>query len=312
MAEETSLLDTRATESFIDHKTVARLRLRTQKLAVLRPIFNIDGSSNKHGTITHITYLLITQGHKKRRVPFYVTNLGQDCFIFGYPWCQDFKPSIDWENSILNGPKIKAETLLYGRIHHIKSAIQQQKDKEEDFTILRGVCPPWSGVTSEELQSGQVEINCANTAIEMAHKYAEENKKDKVQLPEEFKQHTALFSDEEAKQFPPSHKWDHKIELTENAPASFNCKIYPMSQKEQEAEDKFLDENLAKGYIVPFESPYGFSTFMVPKKGSDELRYIINYQPLNAVTYKDITPLPNLAQYIEDLQGMELFSKFDI
>ena len=43
-----------------------------------------------------------------------------------------------------------------------------------------------------------------------------------------------------------------------------------MSQKEQEAEDKFLDENLAKGYIVPSESPYGFSTFMVPKKDSDE------------------------------------------
>ena len=43
-----------------------------------------------------------------------------------------------------------------------------------------------------------------------------------------------------------------------------------MSQKEQEAEDKFLDKNLAKGYIVPSELPYGFSTFMVPKKDSDE------------------------------------------
>jgi hypothetical protein len=49
------------------------------------------------------------------------------------------------------------------------------------------VCPPWSGVTSEEIQSGQVKINHANTAIEMAHKYAEENKKEEVKLPEEFK-----------------------------------------------------------------------------------------------------------------------------
>ena len=85
-----------------------------------------------------------------------------------------------------------------------------------------------------------------------------------------------------------------------------------MSRKEQEAEDKFLDENLAKGYIVPSESPYGFSTFMVPKKDSDEMRYIIDYRPLNAVTRKDVTPLPNLAQCIEDLQGMEVFSKFDV
>jgi hypothetical protein len=40
--------------------------------------------------------------------------------------------------------------------------------------------------------------------------------------------------------------------------------------------------------------------------------YIIDYRLLNAVTKHDVMPLPNLAQCIEDLQGMELFSKFDI
>jgi hypothetical protein len=60
------------------------------------------------------------------------------------------------------------------------------------------------------------------------------------------------------------------------------------------------------------DSPYRFSIFMVPKKDSKELRYIIDYWPLNAVTRKDVIPLSNLAQCIEDLQGMEVFSKFDI
>jgi len=50
-----------------------------------------------------------------------------------------------------------------------------------------------------------------------------------------------------------------------------------MLQREQEIEDKFLDENLAKGYIVPSDSSYGFSTFMVPKKDSKEIWYIIDY-----------------------------------
>jgi len=63
---------------------------------------------------------------------------------------------------------------------------------------------------------------------------------------------------------------------------------------------------------VPSDSPYGFSTFMVPKKDSKEKQYIIDYRPLNAITRKDITPLPNLNQCITDLQGMEIFSKFDI
>jgi hypothetical protein len=213
---------------------------------------------------------------------------------------------------MLNRPKIKVETLLYGKMQHVKHVIQQHQEKEEDFIVSRGVCPSWSRVTSEEIQSGQVEISHTNTAIKMAHKYTEGNKKEEVKLPEEFKQHAALFSDEEASKFPPSCKWDHKIKLIENAPASFNCKVYPMSQKEQEAEDKFLDKNLAKGYIVPSDSPYRFSTFMVPKKDSNEMRYIINYHPLNVITRKDVTPLPNLMQCIEDLQGMELFSKFDI
>ena len=312
MAGETGLLDTGATESFIDHKTVARLHLGTQKLVIPRPVFNVDGSANKHGTITHVTHLLVSQGNKKRRVPFYVTNLSSDRFIFGYPWCQEFKPDLDWENSMLQGPKIKVETLLFGCKQRLKRVLQEQLAKEEDFTVSRAVCPPWSRVTSEELQSSWVEINRANTAIEMAHKYAEEHKKEEVQLPEQFKQHAALFSDEEANKFPLSREWDHKIELTENVPASFNCKVYPMSKREQEAKDKFLDENLAKGYIVPSESPYGFFTFMVPKKDSDEMQYIIDYRPLNTVTRRDVTPLPNLAQCIEDLQGMEVFSKFNI
>jgi hypothetical protein len=89
-------------------------------------------------------------------------------------------------------------------------------------------------------------------------------------------------------------------------------KMYPMSAKDQAAEDKFLDGNLEKGYIVPSDSPYGFLTFQVPKKDSDKMRYIIDYRPLNTVTKRDVMPLPNLTQCIEDLQGMEIFSKFDI
>jgi hypothetical protein len=43
------------------------------------------------------------------------------------------------------------------------------------------------------------------------------------------------------------------------------------------AEDKFLDENIKKGYIMPSDLPYGFATFQVLKKDSDKMWYIINY-----------------------------------
>ena len=170
----------------------------------------------------------------------------------------------------------------------------------------------WSGVTASEEECGWVAICRTHNAVKMAHQYAEAHGKTEVTLPDKFKLHADLFSDEEAKKFLPSRPYDHKIKLTDAAPAQFNCKMYPMSAKEQAAEDIFLDENLAKGYIKPLNSPYRFSTFQVPKKDSDEMHYIIDYRPLNAVTKRDVTPLLNLVQCIEDLQGMEIYSKFDI
>jgi len=169
------------------------------------------------------------------------------------------------------------------------------------------------GVTPVEILGGPVEIKHTHNAIEMAHKYDQEHVKEEIKLPEKFKRHKALFSDKEANAFPLAQgEGNHKIELLETAPKSFNCKVYPLSQGEQETEDKFINKNLAKGYIVLSDSPYGFSTFMVPKKDSKEKRYIIDYRPLNAITRKDVTPLPNLNQCISDLQGMEIFSKFNI
>jgi hypothetical protein len=234
-------------------------------------------------------------------VPFYVTDLGNDHFIFGYPWCQDFKLEIDWENSILKGPKIKVETLLHGKYQHIKEYVAstcKTQENQDDLVVNATDTPEtlnqvlteleeslheevarsgWSGVTAPEEEYGRVLIRRTHNAIEMAHEYAKSHRKEEVTLPEIYKRHAALFSDEEAKKFPPSRPYNHKIELTEDAPAQFNMCQYPMSTKERAAEDKFLDENIEKGYIVPLESPYGFATFQVPKKDSDEMQYIIDY-----------------------------------
>jgi len=233
--------------------------------------------------------------------------------LFGYPWFKKFNPDIDWEKSKLKGPKVQIETLLHGTLQHAKTWLKQKNQDNKDLILKAQECNLWSGVTPSEMMGGPVEVNCTYTAVEMAYKYASEHGKEEITLPEEFKHHMALFSDKEANKFPPAcGDGDHKIVLMDTAPTHFNCKVYPLSRDEQEAENKFIDENLEKGYIIPSDSPYGFSTFMVPKKDSKEKRYIIDYRPLNAVTRKDVTPLPNLKQCIENLQGMELFSKFDI
>jgi len=235
--------------------------------------------------------------------------------LFGYPWFKKFKPNINWEKSELRGPKVQIETLLHGTLQQAKTWLKQKNQGNEDLILKAQTCALWSGVTpsESEMKEDPVEVNRTHTAVEMAHKYASEHRKEEVTLPEEFKRHTALFLDEEANKFLPARgDGDHKIVLMDTAPTCFNCKVYLLSRDEQEVENKFIDKNLEKGYIAPSDSPYGFSTFMVPKKDLKEKRYIIDYHPLNAVTRKDVTPLPNLKQCIKNLQGMELLSKFDI
>eukprot|EP00854_Cymbomonas_tetramitiformis_P034705 gene34705-biopygen35871 len=51
---------------------------------------------------------------------------------------------------------------------------------------------------------------------------------------------------------------------------------------------------------------------MVPKPGNpSELRLVVDYRQLNAVTVKDKYPLPDIQQLFDELQGANLFSSFD-
>jgi hypothetical protein len=83
--EETALLDSRAMENFIDHTTVIWLWLETKKLEKPWIVFNVDGSINKHGTVTHACDLMVSHGTRKEQQYFYIMNLGKDRFIFGFP-----------------------------------------------------------------------------------------------------------------------------------------------------------------------------------------------------------------------------------
>ena len=60
-------------------------------------------------------------------------------------------------------------------------------------------------------------------------------------------------------------------------------KIYPLTIKEKEELNKFIDDNLEKGYIRPSESTILAPFFFVDKKDTTELRPIQDYATLNPV-----------------------------
>jgi len=113
--EHLALVDSGAMENFMDQKTVIRLHLGTKKLKYPIPVRNIDGTENRAGHITDFLELIITRGQKKVPARFYVTNLGEDRVILGYPWLRDFNPDIDWPTGKLKGPQVEIETPFYSR-----------------------------------------------------------------------------------------------------------------------------------------------------------------------------------------------------
>ncbi len=78
MAEEIALVDSGATENFIDQETIKKLKLGTMKLKTPVGLQNINETFNKSGQITHYLDLLISCGTKKNSKCFYVTNLGSE------------------------------------------------------------------------------------------------------------------------------------------------------------------------------------------------------------------------------------------
>ena len=74
------------------------------------------------------------------------------------------------------------------------------------------------------------------------------------QIPEEYHEFLNIFNENQADRFPESRLWDHKIELKEGfQPKAF--KSYNLTGEEQIELDRFLKDNLDKGYIRPSQSP---------------------------------------------------------
>src|SRR6202453_2212369 len=108
-----ALLDSGATNNFIDERAVNSLNLGTRKLPQTLQVNNVDGSTNRAGNVTKFCNLWLTREGKKVKMGFYVTNLGRDRLILGHPWFRAFNPTINWETNQLEGDDVTIETAGY-------------------------------------------------------------------------------------------------------------------------------------------------------------------------------------------------------
>ena len=95
-AETPALLNSGATENFINHHYATHLRLPIKQLVTPRKIFNVNGTTNRKGDIKYYTDLEVRTGEKCTNMRFFLTELGPQKMILGYPWFAAVQPKIDW------------------------------------------------------------------------------------------------------------------------------------------------------------------------------------------------------------------------
>jgi hypothetical protein len=108
----------------------------------------------------------------------------------------------------------------------------------------------------------------------------------------------------------PKRVIEFKIELQPGT-APITKALYKMSPMEMKELKIQLQGLLDKGYIYPSTSPWGCLALFVEKKDK-ELHLCVDYQPLNAVTFKNKYPLPRIDILFDPLAGAQVFSKIDL
>ena len=130
------------------------------------------------------------------------------------------------------------------------------------------------------------------------------------QVPGHLHEFADIFLKEGFDELPPHREWDHAIKLVPGAKLH-DCKIYLLSPDQQHELDIFIEENLTSQQICPSKSPLASPFFFIQKKDSS-LHPFQDYQYLNSIMIKNKYPLPLIADLINKLKNVTIFTKFDI
>src|ERR1700677_1018650 len=137
-----SLLDCGASGLFIDKQFVELNNITTRKLPRPIPIYNVDGTLNKGGTIKEAVDLIVSHSNHKERATFWVCGLRADRVILGLPWLRLHNPVINWSTGEIElscclrscgyiYTENKKEKLR--KAEPIPSFIIEDEDEENDF-----------------------------------------------------------------------------------------------------------------------------------------------------------------------------------
>jgi hypothetical protein len=94
----------------------------------------MDGTMNKKGTITSYIEADLQIGERITKTRFYITGLGKQKVILGFPWLRDENPDVDWKTGRIRWKEAKQQKLgkraiklIQTRLANLKLVEKQRK-----------------------------------------------------------------------------------------------------------------------------------------------------------------------------------------
>ena len=282
-----ALIDSGSEGKFIDQNFAQSLGIKQMALEEPIKVFNVDGTWNKRGTITHYMELDLLIGEWIKKLRLYVTGLGKQKVLLGFTWLRKENPDIDWKQRKIRWRPIEANEDYMklsvnapeqGSEEWIESCGNEtlhpsiEEAEDEDEWMNSSVNPPsdfedfneitiryistddslmdiWNSACPDDTLS-EIWINATlSPSQEFAIKQDEGKEKQTIEqiVPLEYHEYLDVFQ-EEVECFPKARSWDHTIDMKPGfKPRSF--KSYNLTPEEHEQQEEFIRENLKKGYI---------------------------------------------------------------
>jgi hypothetical protein len=300
--EALALLDSGATENFLELKYAEWLQLPIKRLPEDRRLLNVDGTENKTGALRFYTDLKVQTGTQYTTMRFFLAELGTNKLILGYPWFAAVQPNIDWKRGWID----HAQLPIVLRAPDAAKAIFTPRTKN----VPRPVHHDQYYIGRVTIRPGKMQEEPTEDMFPNRRKVATPVEPIKG-IPSEYQRHSKVFSEEASQRLPQHTIWDHAIELLDGAPTTLPGRLLPLTQEERQEAHNFVAEHLKRGTIQLSNSPYAANFFFVKKKDK-KLRPVQDYRPVNKWTRKDRNVSPLIPEVIDRLSGCTLFTKFDV
>ena len=268
------MIDSGANQNYVSRRTAQKLTAYEQRRDIPYPVNAANGKFMDFVT-KQLREVPMTIGKHTERISLDIVDLPKYDVVLGMAWLHDHNPTIDWKTRTLEFP--------------LCSTDEAEDRSSSKVPIARAIWVRPVGRSIAEISQEQ-------------------------EIPPEYKEFKQLFEKREGSSALPEHKpWDHKIEFVEGMEnPGYKGWKKELSRAESEFFRDYIRDLEAKSFIRKQPKPRITHGVLFAPKKDKTLRPCIDFRPTNAITKKNVYPLPLIQELQNRLGGKKWFTALDV